>query len=424
VSGLAPSVELRAGDSVDGRYTILAPISSGAMGAVYRARGPDGREVAVKRLLDLRQAARFDIEARLLSRLRHPRVVAVLEHFQNESGKYLVMDLVTGEDLGEILAHRGDPGLPVPEAVSHGRHVCEALRYVHEQGIVHRDVKPQNLILSGHGTVLVDFGIARELTEPGAGTRAIGTPLYMAPEVLVGEAVSPRSDVYSLAATVWALITGRPPTYHEGRSLREIAPGVSPELEQTLRHALEPRAERRIASVDAMAAALGSRLGASDGISLARSITSSDGERSLLESIVRTAAGVFDAAAASIALRDAATGEIVYHAAWGAGAEEIVGVRLQAGVGIAGAAVAGGESIAVPNCRQDERFAAEVAAGTGYVPHTMMVIPLIHRATVKGVLSILDRRDGRPYGPADLPRAELFAELTVTALPAAAAVRR
>jgi hypothetical protein len=422
VAGFASSIELQAGDTVDGRYTVVSPISSGAMGAVYRARDPDGREVAIKRLLDLRQAARFDIEARLLSRLRHPRVVAVLEHFQDDSGKYLVMDLVAGEDLGETLGRRGRPGLPVGEALSHARHVCEALHYVHEQGIIHRDVKPQNLILAEHGPVLVDFGIARELTDPGAGTRAIGTPLYMAPEVLVGEAVSPRSDVYSLAATIWALVTGRPPTYHDRRSLAQIAPGVSPEVERTLSHALEPRAERRIASVQALAAALGSRLGASDGLSLARSITRADAERSLLESIVRTAAGVFEAAAASIALHDSATGELVYHAAWGAGAEEIVGVRLQAGVGIAGAVVAGGESITVPNCREDERFAAQVAAGTGYVPHTLMVIPLVHDGSVKGVLSILDRRSGRPYLPADLPRAELFAELTVTALPAAAAL--
>ena len=90
------------------------------------------------------------------------------------------------------------------------RESCEALQYVHAQQIVHRDVKPANLICSEEGVVLVDFGIAREWAEGDAGTRAIGTPRFMAPEIFVGEAVSPRSDVYSLAATMWTLLTGSP----------------------------------------------------------------------------------------------------------------------------------------------------------------------------------------------------------------------
>ncbi len=416
----APAAEPRVGDTVAGGYRLLAPISSGAMGQVYRAQGPDNREVAVKRLFDLGHEARFDIEVRLLSRLRHPRVVPILDHFQDQSGKYVVMELVTGDDLGRLLAQRGSPGLPLRDVLVYAGQACDALRYVHEQGIVHRDVKPANLILGDDGVVLVDFGIARELVEGDTGTRAIGTPLYMAPEVLVGEDVSPRSDVYSLAATMWALITGQPPAYHGLPSLQEAVPEVTPELEQVLRRALEPRAERRLASVDALAAVLGSRVGLTTGASLARSLARPERERSLLESIVRTAAGIFEAAAASIALRDQTTGEVVYHAAWGAGAEEIVGVRLDPGTGIAGAVVSSGESVAIPNCRDDERFAARVAERTGYVPHTMMVVPLLHEGSVIGVLSILDRRSGESYGSADLPGAALFAELTVSALPAAA----
>jgi hypothetical protein len=391
------------------------------MGAVYRARAGDGAEVAVKRLTDTRQAARFEIEARLLSRLRHPRVVRVLDYFQDDSGQYLVMELIRGEDLGVVIERHGAPGLPVAQAVAHGRQACEALQYVHEQNVIHRDVKPRNLILGEEGVVLVDFGIAREQDALDPGTRAAGTPLYMAPEVLVGEAVSPRSDVYGLAATIWALLSGRPPAYHDETPLHHTVPGVSAELERTLRQALELRPERRVASVGALAAALGSPLGVSTGESLAVSLPHTTTPRNLLEAIVRTAAGVFDAAASSVALLDAATGELIYQAAWGAGAREIVGVRLEPAAGLAGAAAATGEGIAVEDCRGDARFAAQIAAGTGYVPNTMLVVPLLRDGEALGALSVLDRRDGGAYTPADVPRAQLFADLAVAALPVAPA---
>src|SRR4051794_9117832 len=165
-----------------GRYRIVAPISSGAMGAVHRAIDVvTGGEVAVKRLVDLTQIARFDIESRLLSHLSHPRVVRVVDHFNDASGYYLVMDLVRGPDLGMVLEREGRPGLPVPRVLDYAQQAWEALFYVHSQRIVHRDVKPQNLILGGQGVVLVDFGVAREMGED-TGTAGVGTPRFMAPE--------------------------------------------------------------------------------------------------------------------------------------------------------------------------------------------------------------------------------------------------
>jgi len=122
------------------------------------------------------------------------------------------------------------------------------------------------------------------------------------------------------------------------------------------------------------------------------------------------------AAAASIALIDRTTQELVFQAAWGAGAREIVGVRLPPGIGIAGAVIAAGDGQAVPECRSDPRFAAQIAAGTGYVPHTMVVVPLKRGGQTVGVLSVLDRRDGGAYGPNDVSRASLFAELAIAAL--------
>src|SRR5919197_980694 len=122
------------GTVFSGRYEITGPISSGAMGAVYRAIDRHtGGEVAVKRLLDVRQSARFEIEARLLASLSHPRVVKVLDHSQDEKGLYIVMELVRGTDLGAQLKERGSPGLPFGEAIDYARHACEALQYVHDQ---------------------------------------------------------------------------------------------------------------------------------------------------------------------------------------------------------------------------------------------------------------------------------------------------
>jgi eukaryotic-like serine/threonine-protein kinase len=400
-------------DLIGGRYEIVAPISEGAMGAVYRARDrPAGEDVAVKKLVDIGQAASFEIEARLLAGLRHPGIVRVLDYLSEGRDSYLIMELIRGPDLGRALAERGAPGLPLDEVLDISRQAAGALDYVHAQQIVHRDVKPRNLIACERGVVLVDFGVARELGDD-PGTRGVGTPRYMAPEVLVGERLTPRSDVFGLAATIWTLLAGRPPSYGNPDPL----PGVAPELEAALRRALDPRPERRFASAAALATALGSPAEALAGEPLAASLPAAGPERRrLLEAVVRTAAGVFEAAAVSVALRDKETGELVYQAAWGTSAEEIVGVRLSPGEGIAGAAAATGQPIVVPECRSDPRFADWIAAGTRYVPHTLLAVPLPRQGEVAGVLSILDRRDGGPYDQADVTRAELFADLALAML--------
>jgi hypothetical protein len=401
-----------------GRYRIEGYLSEGAMGAVYRAHNiVTDTDVAIKQMLGSEHTARFEIEARLLAQLKHPRVVEVLDHFQDSNGTYyIVMELVPGSDLGRMLDERGSPGLPVPEVIEYARQACEALQYVHEQQIIHRDVKPANLICGDGGVTLVDFGVATQLTTTDTGTVGIGTPRFMAPEVFAGGMASPRSDVFSLAATVWNLITGEPPVYADDTKLAERFPEVTSELEGTLRAALEIIPERRVASIDAFALALGAGMLEREGASLATSLPEADAPSNLIEAVVRTAAGVFEAAAASIALIDRTTQELVFQAAWGAGAKEIVGVRLPPGVGIAGAVVESGEGQAVPECRSDPRFASQIAAGTGYVPHTMVVVPLKRDGQTVGALSVLDRRDGGPYGPYDVERANLFAELAIAAL--------
>lgn len=393
------------------RYELGDPIGAGAMGTVHRARDRErGIDVAVKRVADLRHARRLEIEARVLSRLRHPRVVRYLDHVVDDRGVHLVMELVQGEDLAVTI--RGAPGgLGLDAALELAAQAGEALHYIHGEHTIHRDVKPENLLLAEGGLVLVDFGIAREELD-GTGTIAVGSPGYMAPESLTGE-VTPRTDVYGLAATLWAMLHGRPPRV--GEKARVPGGMLPPELAEALDDALDPDPARRTASVGELLERLGRPLGGEVGrpLTLAAGAVE-DMAVAPLAALTRAAAGVLDAAAVSVATVDAADGSLVYRAAWGAGADEVVGMRLAPGAGLAGAVVAEGRALRVPDCRADTRFNAPSADRTGYVPHTMLVVPVVAGDRVAGVLSALDRRDGAPFDPVDERRAEALAELAAT----------
>ncbi len=357
------------------------------MGSVYRATAPDGRAVAAKLLLDEKHAARFEIEGRLLARLDHPRVVKVLGTVFDPSGRYLMMEWVDGEDLAHVLRREGTPGLTEDQVIKHTLEAAEALRYVHEQQTIHRDVKPQNLMLSPErGVVLVDFGIARDLSAESM-TEGIGTPGYMAPEAFTGGALSPRTDVYGLAMTAWTLLTSVPARYASVRPPE----GTSEALLATIDAALVVDPERRLPSMQAFADGLGGHLPTERGRDIGVSAAVGEATARVLSAIVKTAAGVFDAAATSVALRRPDAG-LDYQAAWGAGADEVVGMRLKPGQGIAGRVLATGVGEVVQDCRADPDFAAATARKTGYVPYTMLVVPLMSGDAG-------DRRAHRPRPP-------------------------
>ena len=245
---------VRPGESV-GPYRILEEISRGGSAIVYRARhGGSGAIVALKLLLsslDLEQRARFEREARVLRSLSHPNLAALLDSGEAHGLPFIAFELVTGGSLADLLAKRGR--LPWREAAAHGARIASALAAVHDAGLIHRDVKPANVLLDERGEArLADLGIVRFAVKSATGsvqsiTQAgalLGTPEYLSPEQANGSAdVDGRADLYSLGATLHALVAGSPPFQGESFALvrhhlltppprlGKLAPDVSPALE-------------------------------------------------------------------------------------------------------------------------------------------------------------------------------------------------
>jgi serine/threonine-protein kinase len=210
------------GHELAGRYRLDALIGAGGMATVYRAHDTRlDRDVAVKLLsthlaADPVLAERFQREARALAAFTHPAIVAVYDVGEEAGDPFFVMELVEGETLADRLARAGS--LPPDEAAAILTSVAQGLGALHARGLIHRDVKPHNILLAagpvpGAGARLADFGLVRgeaqrDLTAPGT---AIGTMAYLAPEILAGEPATPAADVYALAAVAYETLTGRPP---------------------------------------------------------------------------------------------------------------------------------------------------------------------------------------------------------------------
>lgn len=210
---------------IAGRYSLEREVGRGGMGAVWLARDEVlGRPVAVKRLGLLPgstspDAARAEREARLAAKLNHPYVVAVFDLVQDEADTWLVMEYVDGKSLAERLRHGG--AMTGAQALPIITQCADALLAAHREGIVHRDVKPSNIMLSRAGEAkLTDFGIARAAADPSLTQTGLvtGSPAYLAPEVASGRTATPASDVWSLGATLFHCLAGRPP-YDVGDNL-------------------------------------------------------------------------------------------------------------------------------------------------------------------------------------------------------------
>lgn len=258
-----------------GRYSLERELGRGGMGIVYLARDVRlDRPVALKLLPPERAAVpqlreSFLREARMAARLAHPNIVPI--HAVEEIGSFVfyAMHYVAGETLGERLrrVHRLAPH----DAARLLRDTAYALAYAHAQGVIHRDIKPDNILLEddGHRAVVTDFGIARLIDSPDAtGGRIVGTPEYVAPEQASGEAVDGRSDLYALGAMGFHCIAGRPPfegsvpellAQHLTRpapALRTVAPETPLALAETIDRALRKDPAERFESAEGMAEAM------------------------------------------------------------------------------------------------------------------------------------------------------------------------
>src|ERR671915_470568 len=206
------------GTLIGSRYRLEEKIGAGGMSSVYRAYDPTlERRVAIKMMhrdisSDPDQLERFRREARAVAQLNHPHVVTVIDAGEDDGAPYIVFEYVEGETLKERIRRLGR--LPIDEAVAYAIEIGRALECAHSNRMVHRDVKPQNVLIDLDGRAKVtDFGIARSLETSGltATGRVLGTTDYVSPEQAMGHDVTPQSDLYSLGICLYEMLTGRVP---------------------------------------------------------------------------------------------------------------------------------------------------------------------------------------------------------------------
>jgi serine/threonine-protein kinase len=249
------------GTSLNGRYRLEARIGSGGMSTVYLAFDETlERQVAIKLMSrevasDSDQLERFRREARAVAQLSHPHVVGVIDAGEDDGRPYIVLEYVEGETLKARIRRHGR--LSIPEAVAYAIEIARALGAAHARHIVHRDVKPQNVLIDQEGSAKVtDFGIARTLEEDGLTVdgRVLGTTDYVSPEQALGQHVTGQSDLYSLGIVLYEMLTGEVPFKGESqvavamRHVREQIPDVQakrPEVSAALAAVLDKATAKR-----------------------------------------------------------------------------------------------------------------------------------------------------------------------------------
>ena len=259
-----------------GKYKIQRLVARGGMGELYLAHDPDlDREVAIKVMsedimLDEQARARFYREAKAAARLQHRNIVTVFDFAHDGEIPYFVMEFLRGQNLAQRL--RQGPALTLAKKLDLAIQLCEGLQFAHGEGVIHRDVKPANIwLLEDGGVKLLDFGIAKSSTSTlTLGSSVVGSAGYMSPEQIEGQPVDGRSDLFSVGAVLFELVTGRPP--FEGDSVtavmmkivqdepapdvRAIAPDTPPMLATVVRRVLEKAPDDRYVDAAQMVADL------------------------------------------------------------------------------------------------------------------------------------------------------------------------
>lgn len=263
-----------------GRYEITRAIGKGAMGVVYEGRDPKiGRRVAIKTCradimenTDLKNELliRFEREFQAAGKLQHPYIVTIYDVGEDAGMPYIAMEYVEGHDLRQVIEQRAS--YAIPALVEIAARVAEGLHHAHAHGVIHRDVKPANVILpaTGGGVKIADFGIARvEGSVLTLGGAVVGTPHYMSPEQFTGDPMDGRADLFAVGIILYEMLTGRKPFAGDSVSVlmhevlrrapappSQFNPAVPPDLDTVLLKALAKYPEERYPSGEALAAAL------------------------------------------------------------------------------------------------------------------------------------------------------------------------
>jgi len=248
-----------AGSVLAGRYRILGLIGRGGMGEVYRAYDLIlNQAVALKFLgpsnLSEDALTRFRNEVRVARQVSHPNVCRVYDIGFIEGSHFLSMEYLDGEDLASLIRRIGR--LPQDKAIEFTRKICAGLAAAHERGVLHRDLKPHNIMIDGRGQVrITDFGLAALAQEVGLGDIRSGTPAYMAPEQKAGREVTTRSDIYSLGLTLYEMFTGKRRTETQ-TTPSDLVKDLDPTVERVILRCLEDDPKRRPSSALSVAMAL------------------------------------------------------------------------------------------------------------------------------------------------------------------------
>lgn len=257
-----------------GRYLLLEKIGEGGAAEVFRARDERLERVVAVKLLRLQYVSdpmwrqRFEVEAKAAAGLLHPGIVNVYDFGEGPDGTmFIVMQYVEGQNLRDVLRKRGR--MSPAEAASLARQVCDALSIAHNAGLVHRDVKPQNILIDSRGDArLTDFGIVKALSGPALTQTGMtfGTAAYLSPEQATGAPVGPTSDIYSLGCVIYEMLSGTPPfsgenpmvvaykqVWEQPRPLHDLVPSVPPSLESVVMRCLHKDPGGRYPSTAALA---------------------------------------------------------------------------------------------------------------------------------------------------------------------------
>jgi serine/threonine protein kinase len=425
----AREVPHTSGSILGGRYKIEQVLGFGGMGVVYRARDLklDG-EIALKRI----RPDRFSPERRetlrreiiLARRVTHENVCRVYDLVDIEGEEFVSMEYLPGKTLKEI--EQKERILPLGRGLAIAKGICNGLAAAHRIGVLHRDLKPENVMVGEDGRpLLMDFGIA---VETGGyvpqGETVPGTPQFLAPELLQGEAPSVRTDVYAMGVLLYEMFTGRVPIDDENtarlvrRIVREAPPSVAslrpdlpPDLAAILDRSIAKDPQARFPDAPALADAIVAFEGqVLDRVLAEVSVTRAkmvklmvilEANKSLaatldttetLRIILRTATSETDAERGTIFLTDPPTGELVSQILEGGA---VAPIRLPVGRGIAGSVARTGEIVNVGDAYNDRRFDSNTDAGSGYRTTSILAAPMRTPAgEIVGVVEILNKRHG------------------------------